>query len=163
MLRALFYCKVSAWVVLLAVLSFGCSRGNSAGSSPTPDLTALSAASPEPTFTPAPPTPTPVPLAARVNGWEISLAEYQAELLMYQSASGTNLATQDEQRVLNELIDQALLAQAALDNGFSMDATMLKERMDQITTQISQQGSVTGSMTLPAWINAHGYTEESFQ
>jgi len=62
-----------------------------------------------------------VPLAATVNGEEITLAEYQDELKRYQAEVGTELATEAEQRVLNELIDQLLLAQGAAEAGYLAD------------------------------------------
>jgi peptidyl-prolyl cis-trans isomerase C len=148
--------------MLLALLSGACSRGAPSGASPTTDLT-TQVTSPEPSITIAPPTRTPAPLAARVNGWEITLAEYQAELALYQAATGTNLATEDKQRVLDDLIDQALLAQAAQEKGYIVDAAMLKERMEQMANQLSGQQAMTDGLTLPAWINAHGFTDETFQ
>ncbi len=78
---------------------------------------------PTATFTALPPSPTAVPLAATVNGEPISLAEFQAELARWRAAAaqlGMNLAPQEgQQRVLEDLIDQVLLAQAAQEAGFN--------------------------------------------
>jgi hypothetical protein len=68
-----------------------------------------------PTPTNVPPSATPQPLAARVNGEEITLEQYQAELARYQVEVGTELATEDQQKVLDDLIDQILLAQGAVE------------------------------------------------
>ena len=82
------------------------------------------------------PTATSLPLAVKVNGLEISQVEYQSELAMYQAAKGTELAPEDKQRVLDDLIDQALLAQAAQENGFTVDEAMLQERIKRLTRQL---------------------------
>jgi peptidyl-prolyl cis-trans isomerase C len=98
-----------------------------------------------------------VPLAATVNGEAISLAEYQAELKRYQSALGTELATDDEQRVLNELIDQLLLAQGAAQAGYLADDKAVQERIDGLATRLG------GEQALIDWMAANGYDETSFR
>jgi len=98
------------------------------------------------------------PLAVVVNGWPVTLAEYQAELSLFQSA-GTELATDEDssQIVLDELIDQALLAQAAQVNGFSVDEASLQARIDQLALEL-------GSMdALQAWWQEHGFNEATFR
>lgn len=114
---------VTAFLVLLT----GC--GQVVSSTP---LMPSQTASPYPTFTwtPVPPTSTPVPLAATVNGEAITLAQYQAELARYKAATGTELATEDKQRVLDDLIAQYLLAQAAQEKGFIVDDKMLQDHID---------------------------------
>jgi len=102
------------------------------------------------------PSATSVPLAVKVNGLEINLAEYQSELALYQAARGTELAPEDKQRVLENLIDQALLAQAAQEKGFSVDEAMLQERIQQLTS-----GSV-GDQALQTWLTTYRYDEQSF-
>ena len=115
--------------------------------------------SPEPSSTPIPPTSTPVPLAAVVNGEGITLSEYQAEVARYQAATtitGTLLATDTNTIVLGELIDQTLLAQAAVKNGYSVDDTMLQSRINALEDQIG------GTQALIDWETAHGYQGEEF-
>ncbi len=102
------------------------------------------------------PSATSVPLAAKVNGFEISLAEYQSELAMYQAARGTELAPEDKQRVLDDLIDQALLAQAAQEKGFTVDEAMLQQRIKQLA---SESG---GDQVLQTWLTTYKYDEQSF-
>lgn len=101
--------------------------------------------------------PTSQPLAAIVAGWPISLAEYRSELAQYQAALGTDLAAQDEQRVLDELINQALLAQAASQNGFTVDDAMLDERTQRLVDQLGSQAA------LESWMQTYGYDLESFR
>jgi peptidyl-prolyl cis-trans isomerase C len=115
--------------------------------------------SPEPTITPIPPTSTPIPLAAVVNGEGITLAEYQAEVARYQASStitGTNIASDTETIVLNDLIDQTLLAQGAAEDGYLVDDTLLQSRIDALVDQLG------GSDALEAWQGANGYSDEAF-
>lgn len=111
---------------------------------------------PTETATLTPPTATPEPLAARVNGEGIALAEFQAELARYQN-SGTKLATEkdvsDEQLVLEDMIDQVLLAQAATQAGFTLDDAALQGRIDQLASQVD----------LASWLQAGGYSGNSFR
>jgi parvulin-like peptidyl-prolyl isomerase len=106
-----------------------------------------------PSSNPILPSPTPQPLAARVNGSEISLAEYEAELALYGAASGTDPTPEEQQRVLEDLIDQTLLAQAANEQGFIVTEGLLGERIEQMG----------GAQALTEWTDAHGYTEETFR
>lgn len=106
-------------------------------------------------------TPTPsvtsAPLAAKVNGLEIGLAEYQSELAMYQAAKGTELAPEDKKRVLDDMIDQALLAQAAQEKGFTVDEAILQERIKQLADKSG------GDQALQTWLATYRYDEQSFQ
>ncbi|MBN2548848.1 MAG: peptidylprolyl isomerase [Anaerolineales bacterium] len=162
MTRIVFYCKV-ALLVGLALTMAACRQTNpSPGQTPTPGETELSPTANGETATqasgetPIPPA-TSLPLAARVNGWEISLAEHQAELAMYQAAVGRDLATEDEERVLDELIDQAILAQAAVEKGFVVDEALLSERTNALQEQLGGEGALND------WIAAHGYDQAAFQ
>ncbi|HNT24455.1 MAG TPA: peptidylprolyl isomerase [Anaerolineales bacterium] len=106
------------------------------------------------TETPIPtPTPTPVPLAVVVNGESITLEEYQANLGMFQASSGTNLATDAQQVVLDDLTNQALLAQGARQAGFVVDDAALQARWDALA------GSLGGAQALNDWAAAHGFSE----
>jgi peptidyl-prolyl cis-trans isomerase C len=114
---------------------------------------------PSPSLTPSPvlPSPTQVPLAATVNNETISLAEYQDELKRYQDVIGTELATEDEQRVLNELIDQLLLAQGAAQAGYHADEKAVQERINGLATRLG------GEQALIGWMATNGYDETSFR
>lgn len=127
------------------------------GDGPAPAGSPSAAAAATPTFTSAPPTPTPVPLAASVNGEGIPLEQYQAELVRYQKALGTELATKDEQRVLDELIDRYLLVQAATEAGFEVGAQMVAERVEQLTARLGS------AEALEQWLADNSYTQASFR
>jgi len=136
------------------ILLTGCNQ-----STPSLAMPNLSATSPSPTstVTPLPPSATPVPLAARVNGMEITLAQYQAELERYKMAFGTELATEEQHKVLDDLINQALLAQSAQQEGFVVDDQMVQEHIDQLIAQLGSPQSLTD------WMAKYGYSEDSFR
>ncbi len=147
------------WWVGMALLLGACSRVKPiqkplsiVPTGTTPAQSSLTA-SPSPTQ----PTPTPPALAARVNGAMITLTEYQAELARYKAATGKDPTPEDQKRVLDDLVDQTLFAQAAAEKGFIVDDATLKEHMTKLST------SLGGEQALAAWITAHGYTDESFR
>jgi peptidyl-prolyl cis-trans isomerase C len=122
---------------------------------PTPTPTA-----PIPTLTPVPPTPTPPPLAATVNGEYITLAELEAEVDRYQAAQkemGNTVSDKEaRQAVLDDLVDQLLLAQEARKAGFALGEADLQARLDALA------GKVGGVEALAGWQSAHGYDDVSF-
>ena len=148
-------------ICLLPILFSACNA-----TSPVPtgtvavvEVTSTKVSSPEPTSTPIPPTATPVPLAAVVNGEGIRLDEFQSEVARFQASAtitGTILATDTNTVVLNELVDQTLLAQAAAENGYIVDDTMLQSRIAALESQLG------GAQALKDWQSAHGYTEDTF-
>lgn len=149
-------------ISLFSILLSACNKSNPVSTSTStvvvPSETAV--ISPEPSLTPVPPTSTPVPLVAVVNGEGIALAEFQAEITRYQASSpitGTILASETNTVVLNELIDQTLLAQAAAENGYSVDDTMLQSRISSLEDQLG------GAQALEDWKAAHAYSDEDFK
>ena len=114
-----------------------------------------------PTLTPFPPTPTPPPLAAIVNDEWITEEEFLAEVERYraaQQALGNDVSTDDAaQIVLDDLIAQVLLAQAARAEGFEITEADLGSRIDALASEVG------GADALAAWQSEHGYTDESFQ
>jgi len=107
------------------------------------------------------PTPTEAPMAARVNGEGILLSDYEQELKRYQEAvanvgDGSNFDGSDNV-VINELINQVLLSQAAVQEGFLLDDAALQSRYDELA---SQRG---GADVLNQWISQNHFTPESFQ
>jgi peptidyl-prolyl cis-trans isomerase C len=92
-----------------------------------------------------------------VNGEGIPLAEYQAELSRYQAATGAELTEDDRQRVLEDLIDQTLLAQSAVEQGYTLDPAAMQERLAQVTQQMG------GDQALASWLAANYYDVTSFQ
>jgi peptidyl-prolyl cis-trans isomerase C len=139
---------------LILILFFGLSACASFGTSstPTPQL---------PTFTPLPPTATPPPSVATVDGEYITIAEFQAELARYKSAQtalGVTVSEEEANKtVLEDLIAQFLLAQAARKANFNLTESDLKSRLDALAS------SVGGAEALSAWESAHGYDDASFK
>jgi len=159
MTRILLYSKGLALVVLLSLFLGACSlkdvNPTSAPVSPSPEKSITSGPANSPT--PFQPSPTPAPLAAQVNGTGITLQEYQAELARYQAAVGTEVAPQDKTKVLDDLIDQVLLVQAAAKEGFVVDDKMVQQHIDQLTGQLGS------TQALSDWMAAHGYVEADFR
>lgn len=158
----------SLLIGLLVITMFGCNQEQASltpsGESPAP-LASESAAEAEVTsaqikITSSPsipdPTPTSIPLIAKVNGMEISLAEYQSELAMYKSAVDRELIPSDEQLVLNDLIDQAILAQESIEKGLAADQDSLDSRLEFITSQIG------GPEKLAEWMQNYDFDEDTF-
>ena len=114
-----------------------------------------------PTLTPVPPTATPPPSVALVNGEYITAAEFQAELGRYKSAQtalGVSVSDEEANRIiLEDLIAQVLLAQAAREADFILTGSDLKSRMNALAE------SIGGADALSAWQAAHGYDDTSFQ
>ena len=139
---------------MIFILAFGVSAcaPSLASSTPTPQ---------PPTATPLPPTATPVPSVATVNGYDITLAEFQAELNRYKSAQtalGITITDQEANKVvLEDMIAQVLLAQAAREGIFNLTESDLQSRVDALAADIG------GTEALSAWQSAHGYDDSSFR
>ena len=140
--------------ILILFLVFGLSACASFGtpSTPTPQL---------PTVTPVPPTATPPPSVATVNGERITVAEFQAELARYKSAqTALGIIVSEEEAnkvVLEDMIAQVLLSQAAREANFNLTEPDLKSRLDALTE------SVGGAEALSTWESVHGYDDASFK
>lgn len=152
---------ILAGICLFPILFSACSPTSPVPTSTykTVEITATVSSTPVPSITPIPPTATPVPLAAVVNGEGITLDEYQAELARFQASStitGTNLATPTNTVVLNELIDQTLLAQAAAEKGYTVDDARLQSRIAALESQLG------GAQALKDWQVKNGYTDDTF-
>ena len=158
--RILFYFKIALWFMFLFFAITACRfDDNPITESPNPPdkETPLQEGDPTREPIPAPPTHTPIPLALSVNGFEISQGELEAELALFQAASGKEIATEDRQLVIDDLIDQALLAQAAIENGFTMNESELQQEIDQLSENMG------GKETLRDWMATYGFSEEDFQ
>jgi parvulin-like peptidyl-prolyl isomerase len=152
-------CRAVTALAGLALLLAACKGAPTAqpvGPAPTnPDgATAAPAAT-----LPPEPTATMAPLAALVNGQGILLSDFEAELSRYQQAHPNDTQGQDAQRkaVLDDLIGQSLLAQAAQEGGYQPDDAAMKTRLDDLNKQAG------GGPALTNWIKANGYTEETFK
>ncbi len=161
----MFICRRLAVYSLIGLSLFifsACNRGNPTASVPTSSvkLTETATGTPEPTQTPIPPSTTPVPLAAIVNGEQITMSEYQAELERFQESqtiTGTNVTSDPTTTVINELIDQMLLAQSAAQDGFIVDEASLQTRINSLETQLGS------AQALEDWKAAHGYSDDEFE
>lgn len=116
------------------------------------------ARTPEPTLEP---TPTEAPMAARVNGEGVLLSEYEAEMQRYQAAVEQLGQTYDaaiaSQEVIDELVNQTLLAQSAAAQGYAVDDVGLQTEIDTLTE------SAGGMEAFQAWLAANYFNEESFR
>ncbi len=114
------------------------------------------------TDTPSPdPTSTAIPVAATVNGEAIPLSYYENEVKRYKAsiAEGTEMPSDEEisQTVMDYLVEQELLAQAAKQAGFSFSDEDLEE---QIANLLGQLGS--GS-ALSNWMASNFYDDAEFR
>jgi peptidyl-prolyl cis-trans isomerase C len=109
------------------------------------------------TDVPALPTATSVPMAFTIDGEGLPLEEFNAELERYRQAmSALERDVSEEQArqtVLDDLIAQVLLSQAARESGFSLDESALQERIDNLAAQLG------GADLLSVWQQANGYDE----
>jgi parvulin-like peptidyl-prolyl isomerase len=116
---------------------------------------------PEPTSTPAPPTATSEPMAFTVNGEGVPLTEFNAEVQRYitaQKSLGNEVTSEDATGVvLQDLIAQVLLSQAARANGFTLDDAALQARIDSLAAEAG------GADALSAWGQSHGFSEQAFR
>jgi len=145
-------------IVILVLVS--CSDNTTTTLEVIPVETPVSTATPTVTPTPLIPSPTPIPLAAKVNGEEITEAEFQAELARFEKAQTEAALSVDENRediVLEELINQLLLAQGARQSGFIVDDALIDERWSRLAKDTGGEQAILG------WLTENGYTVGSFR
>lgn len=163
--------NVLAALVVLALLA-GCKAPRQSTSTPAavtqpPVASVETGASGQPSRPPTaasdtaiptlPPTATPLPAAAVVNGLSIPLAEFEAGLLQLQSTNSAELTAEDRRQVLDDLVDQELLAQGARQQGYTVGEAELGERLQALE---AARGGPDG---LEAWMSENGYTRAVFQ
>ncbi len=109
-------------------------------------------------------TPTEIPqnLALLVNGEGIPLEYYDGEVFRYKLAMqelGETMLSDEEirQTVLDDIVGQALLAQAAYAGGFTISDEALDERITALAQEIG------GQEALDAWMAAQGYSAVGFR
>lgn len=165
----LFYCKapniralhllIVSFYLLSGALLAGCGRNTPTPAfvptTPSTESVSTQAITEIPTI--QEPSATPAPLAVRVNQGGVTLVEYQAELERFKQAAGREIDEADRQVVLDELINQTLLAQAAIESGFTLDEAGLQARIDQLVDQTG------GAAALSEWMQANGYSEADFR
>ncbi len=100
-------------------------------------------------------------MAARVNGEGVLLSEYEAEMQRYQAAVDQLGQTYDavtaSQEVIDELINQTLLAQSAAAQGYTVDDAALQAEIDTLTQ------AAGGAEAFQAWLAANYYSDDSFR
>lgn len=100
-------------------------------------------------------------MALTVNGEGITVVEFNAEVGRYTSAQTTLGKTVDSaaatSTVIDDLVAQLLLSQAAHANGFTLDDTALQGRVDSLAAQIGGAEALTG------WESEHGYSDQAFR
>jgi parvulin-like peptidyl-prolyl isomerase len=112
--------------------------------------------------TPIPPTPTPSePLAALVNGEPVFLAAYEKELTRYENTLA-EMGTVDDTRnyrhvVLDALIKQILVVQAASEAGIVITDEMVEAALNEYRTLAGEAGN------FEAWLEANSWTEEEYR
>jgi len=136
--------------LLLAFLFSACSNTSTSTDVPTLTSTSLNVSP-----TPEGPTPTLVPAAAVVNGERIPLAWFESEVLRYLLAQEEmGEPVEDEaaarERVLNDLIDQVLLAQGAREAGANVSDQDMQARLNALAEDYD----------LATWMTEWGYTED---
>ncbi|MCJ7529699.1 MAG: peptidylprolyl isomerase [Anaerolineales bacterium] len=174
--RRLLRLLVKTCQVLILVALLAACRGNTGTALPA-GTTASPGAGTTSIVVTATPSVTSVPLAALVNGQGITLAEYEAELLRFQQAAseyaaGTPAANPtsseaDKKRLLDDLVDQVLLAQGAAEqhplepdsaeSGLLWDKTAVEERLAKLNEQAS------GTQAFQDWLAANYYSAEDFK
>ena len=144
-------------MLLASILLLSACSPSESSATPGPDGQ-VSTPAEVPTATALPPSPTPAPLAATVNGESILLEDYEDELQRLQAAltaTGRSMVPEEQHEiVINNLIDQMLLAQAA---DFKVDDEALQKRFDAV---VSGAG---GAELFNTWLSENHYTEESFR
>lgn len=100
-------------------------------------------------------------MALTVNGEGITLVEFNVAVADYINAQAALGAPVDSatatSAVIDDLVAQMLLAQAARAEGFTLDDAALQARIDSLAQ------SLGGADALEAWKKAHGYGEAGFQ
>lgn len=128
---------------------------------PTPVINTVAPvfeSSPEITPTDLPPQ---LPLAAKVDGAGILLSEYERELASYRASFAETDAIPSDaemrETVLNFLIEQQLLVNAAHQNGFTLSDQALDEKIQNLSNEIGGQDA------LSTWMQNNQHTPESLR
>ncbi|HRF49146.1 MAG TPA: peptidylprolyl isomerase [Anaerolineales bacterium] len=142
---------------LLALLLAGCGQITPGPTNPPPPTS--TSVQPVATETPLPPTATPVPPAARVNGVEIPVAAYTAEVELCEigfAQAGRDPAVCSE-AALQAVIEAAVIEQAATAAGLAVDSAAV----DAALAQAEQARG--GADAFAQYLAAIGYTAETYR
>jgi parvulin-like peptidyl-prolyl isomerase len=162
-------------IIIILGLLVSCGPGETPVSeeiTPQPTNTATQeVAPPPPAATVAAPSPTPSserPLAALVNGQPILLADYQQEIARFEAAmagQGFDLKSEDGQamlaqmrrQVLDSMIEQVLIKQAATQEGMAVS----EEELEAVIQQSIEEGG--GQASFEEWLQTSDLTYEDFK
>ncbi len=150
--------KKNSLLIALVMLLAGCRAAPA-----LPPVTATYAAMETaglPTLTAAPePTATPIPMPAalRVNGEDVPQAEFDASLTQLKADQPDLDDAAARDKVILQLTDQTLLAQAAFASGFTLEEAALKQRLDDLAVKAGGQDK------LDEWMGRMGYSTEGFR
>ncbi|MFP4343126.1 MAG: peptidylprolyl isomerase [Anaerolineales bacterium] len=164
--------KTIPWALLILALLLGAC----APPTPVPMDDLLTTEEEQPTVTEevsggetVPPTPpaTPVPLAALVNGEPLTLQEYERQIARYEVAmlaagedpgtpEGQEALTQAREDVLEQLIEQQLILQAAAEAGVTVSDAEVEADIQATIDDIGEEA-------LNAWLAEEGLTREELQ
>jgi len=154
--------KVYSIMAGVAMILAGC--GLSASETPTPQDLPTAAIipieSPTPSASPTP-TPLPIPAAAMVNGEVIPLSYFEHEVQRYKASfsEGETLPSDAEisEHVLDTLIEQQLLSQAARASGYTFTDQMLEEKIADLLAELGSGSALT------SWMQANFYDDAEFR
>lgn len=139
---------------LLVFLLSGCQQ-----LTPGPTVTPPATFTPVATVTPVPPTATPVPLAARVNGQDILLSDYDAEVKRCEL--GLQQAGHDPavcpQAVLQGMIESAVIEQAATTAGLAVENAAVDAAVAKA------EAALGGAEAFTQYLAATGYTADTYR
>jgi parvulin-like peptidyl-prolyl isomerase len=155
---------------LVVVVGFGSMAGGSAAFASAPSPTSTD--TPVPTETAVEPTPaeppTPdQPLAARVNGQPILLEDYEKEVARFEAAmiaqgydlsseEGQEMMAQTRLQILESMIDQVLIEQAATREGVTVSE-------EEVEAEVQANIDLAGEEEFRAWLEANDLTMEEFR
>lgn len=150
-------------MLILLLVGTGCSLNS--GNAPADVTVPADTSAPEQPLATNTPEPTPteaIEMAAMVNGEGIRKSSYDASLLQLQAALTAYPDTPSEgktpqNRVLEQLVNRMLLAQAARAAGYVVTDEMVNQKLTEITD------SLGGQDALNVWLNTNGYTEADFR
>jgi len=147
-------------IIIVMLVLVSCSDNTPTPLEVIPTDTEISSPMPTATLTPFIPSATPIPLAALVNGEGITEAEYQSELTRFEKAQTQISLSVDEPYeyfVLDDLINQLLLAQGAHQAGFIINDELIDERWNLLAKEAG------GEPILKDWLAENDYTNNSFR
>lgn len=152
--------------IIAGLMLGGCIIVTQESAPPTPTALDVAVTETESLTATSPTTETPTEtlqnLAIRVNGEGIPLDYYEGEVFRYKLAMqelGETMLSDEEirQTVLDDIVGQALLAQAAYAGGFTISDEALDERITALAQEIG------GQEALDTWMAAQGYSAVGFR